>query len=499
MSKAVASAVDYVAVHARLNGARVAAVDLTRARQWTYAEFDDWIARMCAALRRRGIKRGDRVAALAKNRPGLVALHHACARLGVMFVPLNWRLAPPELAWLVRDCAPRILLGDPGLLAAASLEGEDIDAFEAALASERPFTRVAVKAHLPSLLLYTSGTSGHPKGAQLTENNLRETAINFSLLGNVDADSVVLCDAPMFHVIGLVTNVRPVFLRGGTILVSDGFEPSRSLARLADPQLKITHYFCVPQMAAQLRRVATYNPNALSGLKAIFTGGAPHPAANIRAFLADGVTVVDGYGLSEAGTVFGMPIDRALIDRHAGSVGVAAPTVETKIVDANGKVCPANVAGELLLRGANIAKGYWGRPDATADAFAEGGWFRTGDIVLANEEGFHWIVDRKKDMFISGGENVYPVEIEAALAARADIRECAVIGAPDPQWGEVGVLFIAANEGAAIEADAVRADLSKLLARFKVPKHVLMVDALPRNGAGKVLKSTLRDWARARL
>jgi fatty-acyl-CoA synthase len=483
---------DHVALQARLQPDRPAAVDLASGRSWTYAELDDAVARAVAVLRRRGVGEGDRLATLARNRVLLAVLHLACARLGAMFVPLNWRLSPAEIAALVEDSAPTLIVGD-AQLAAAGLEGLDLDALQAEVDAAEPDLTASADRERPSLILYTSGTSGRPKGAMLSERNLDQTAINFGRLGKVTHESIFLVDAPMFHIIGLITSIRPVLMHGGTILVSEGFEPARTLKRLGDPALGVTHYFCVPQMAAMLRAQPTFDASALRHLTAVFTGGAPHPAADIRAWLAQGIPVVDGYGMSEAGTVFGMPADAALIDARAGSAGLPMPAVFTRIVDDQDRDCPPGVPGELLLKGDNVFLGYWRRPEDTARAFTADGWFRTGDIALADAQGYHWLVDRKKDMFISGGENVYPAEIEAALADHPAIVECAVVGLPDPQWGEVGHLVATCREGTALELAGVLAHLESRLARYKLPKGLTLVAALPRTASGKIQKTVLRE------
>lgn len=483
---------DHVAIQARLQPDRLAAVDLASGRRWTYAQLDADIARAAGVLRRRGVGEGDRLAVLAKNRVLLVILHLACARLGAMFVPLNWRLSAGEIHVLIEDADPALIVGD-GQLAAAGLDGVNLDVLMAEIDGAEPETRTRADRERPSLILYTSGTSGRPKGALLSERNLDQTAINFGRLGKVTHESVFLVDAPMFHIIGLITSIRPVLMHGGTILVSDGFEPARTLGRLADPTLGITHYFCVPQMAATLRRQPAFDASALRRLTAIFTGGAPHPAPDIRAWLAEGVAMVDGYGMSEAGTVFGMPADAALIDARAGSAGLCMPSVFTRIVDDQDRDCPPGVPGELLLKGDNVFRGYWRRPEDTARAFTEDGWFRTGDIALADAEGYHWLVDRKKDMFISGGENVYPAEIEAALADHPAIVECAVVGVPDARWGEIGHLVVTCRDDAVLDLALILSHLENRLARYKLPKALTLVAALPRTASGKIQKTVLRE------
>jgi fatty-acyl-CoA synthase len=483
---------DYLALQAGLQPGRLAARDLTTGEAWTYREFDRAGWQYAALLRRYGVAAGDRVAVLAKNRAELILLHFGCARLGAMYVPLNWRLSAPELAALVADCEPGLIIGD-SQLAGAGLSGIALDAFAAEARGIAPMAAGAVAADTPSLILYTSGTSGTPKGVLLTEANIWQTALNFSLLGRVERGSVVLCDSPMFHVIGLVTNIRPALMRGGAILVSGAFVPGRTLARLADEALGVTHYFCVPQMAAMLRAEPGFDPAGLRGLTAIFSGGAPHAADAIRAWTSDGIAIADGFGMSEAGTVSCMPLDPALIEARAGSAGIIPPGVAARVVDASGAACPAGAVGELWIKGPNVTSGYWRRPKESAAALGADGWLRTGDIARIDEDGYLWLVDRRKDMFISGGENVYPAEIEAALARFPGIAECAVVGVPDARWGEVGHLAVVAAPGIVLEAAAILAHLETRVARYKIPKHVTITDALPRNGAGKLVKAQLRE------
>lgn len=483
---------DFIALQAMRRPDVPAVADLASGKSWTYAGLDRLTGQLAQALLDRGLEPGDRLAVLARNRGELVALQHACARTGVIYVPLNWRLSAPELADLVEDCQPGLLLGDDQL-AAAGLEGGDLAGFIAASGELAPVAGGEADPDRISLILYTSGTSGRPKGAMLSEANLTETAINFSILGDVTASSVFLCDAPMFHVIGLVTNVRPVLMRGGCCLVSDAFIPARTLSRLGDPDLGVTHYFCVPQMAAALRAEPDFNPASLRKLTGLFTGGAPHPAPNIEAWLDDGISIVDGFGMSETGTVFGMPIDRELIRQRAGSAGQGTPRIRSRIVGADGADCPVGEAGELCLKGPGVFSGYWQRPDANAEAFVDG-WFRTGDIARADAQGFHWLVDRKKDMYISGGENVFPAEVESVLVAHPDIAECAIVGVGDERWGEVGHAFLVLRPESGCDADSVLAWLDGRIARYKLPRHVSILEALPRNGAGKILKRELQTY-----
>jgi fatty-acyl-CoA synthase len=470
----------------------LAAVELASGRRWTYRELDQAIGRCAGLFRSRyGLQTGDRVASLAKNRVELVIAALACARAGLIYAPLNWRLSPAEIEVLLADAEPSLVIGDAEL-ARIGVEGVTLDVLAAEIDAATETYALAPDPERVSLILFTSGTSGKPKGVMLSERAQRQTAFNYSLLGQVTGQSAILVDSPMFHVIGLITSVRPFLLQGGTLLVSDGFDPTRSLGRLSDPELGATHYFCVPQMADRLRAEPGFDGSALSRLTGLFTGGAPHPAAAIKAWLDAGVPVVDGFGMSEAGTVFGMALKPEIILAKAGSAGLPAPGVLVRIVGADGQDVEPGQAGELLLKGPNLFSGYWRQPEATAAAFVEDGWFCTGDIAVCDADGFYSIVDRKKDMFISGGENVYPAEIEAVLASFPGLTEAAVIGVPDERWGEVGLCAIVAAEAPVDLSDQVRAHLAARLASYKLPRHFVQIDRLPRTGSGKVQKAELK-------
>jgi len=482
--------VDYVRFHALLHGGQTAVVDLSTGREFSYFKLDLYIASCVSYLTARDVGAGDRVACLAKNSVDLLALSLACARLGAIFVPLNWRLSDAELNSLLDDCTPKCLFADRQdrdlNLAVTALQG-----LEAQCEPAVPSWPEKVDHNSPSLMLYTSGTTGLPKGVMLSEKNLNETALNSVSLLEVDSDSSFLCESPMFHIIGMVSMIRPALFKGGRVLISDGFEAERTMRYLSDTELNISHYFCVPQMALSLRNAANYEPAKLMHMKAIFTGGAPHPEAQIRAWLRDGIRVVDGYGMSEAGTVFGMPVDSKLIERKAGCVGIPTPRIEAKLVDENGVVVPTNTAGELHLRGDNIAQHYWSSDGNFRVTTDEQGWFPTGDILMKDEDGFFKVADRKKDMFISGGENVYPAEVEAQLIEFQDLDEFAVVGVPDDKWGEVGCVFYVPNTRS-LSLKNIETFLLPRLAKYKIPKHIKAIDVMPRNGVGKVLKTELR-------
>ncbi len=484
--------VDYLSLQARLQPSRLAARDLSTGRSWTYQQFDQDVWRIAAALRAHGVTTGERVAVLAKNRVSLPMLHLACARLGAIFVPLNWRLSPNELTPVIADAEPVLLLGDSQLVT-SGLSGLDLDDFEMQAWQSAPLPALPYAKDQTSLILFTSGTSGRPKGVMLSERNIWCTGHNFSVLARVGATSAVLCDAPMFHVIGLIGNIRPALMHGGAILVSDGFNPSRTLSRLADPDLAVTHYFCVPQMAVMLCREPSFDATKLRGLTGIFSGGAPLAAETVRTLTREGISFANGYGMTEAaGTVTCMPVDLVEIERNITSCGLVPPDVEVRIVNNAEEDVPPGTSGEILVRGPNVSAGYWRRPAESQSAFTADGWFRSGDIGIRDANGHLTVLDRKKDMFISGGENVFPAEIEAALTDFPKLAECAVIGVPDERWGEVGHLWAAALPGEDIDPAALIEYLETKIARYKIPKYVTLTESLPRNGAGKLVKARLR-------
>ena len=493
----MAGAVDYVGLHAKERPAAPAVHDLTSGKRWTYQSLDRAVSQFAALLCSHGIEKGDRVAVLAKNRAELTFMHLACARIGAMYVPLNWRLATAEIGKLIEDATPRLLLGD-AMLERAQLPGLSLEEFASAANDVEPLICEPQDPHAPSLILYTSGTSGLPKGVLLSEHNIWQTAHSFSVPARVSQESAFLCESPMFHIIGLITSVRPPLMHGGRFVVSDGFMPSRTLELLADRALGISHYFCVPQMAALMRAEPSFDARKLRGLTAIFSGGAPHAAAAIRAWTDEGIPMADGYGMSEAGTVSCMPVDIDLINSHAGSAGLIPPDIQVRILNEEGEECTPGEAGDIVLKGANVSGGYWRRPDDTRAAFTDDGWLRTGDVGRMDGEGFLWLIDRKKDMFISGGENVYPAEIERLLAGYPHIVECAVVGVADERWGEVGHLVIVQAPNIQIDPADIVAFLEPRLARYKIPKHMTVTDKLPRNGAGKLDKGCLRTMIRGR-
>ncbi len=488
--------IDPIATHARSKPKLLACVDLETGRRWDWRALDEAANRIANFLvGELGPASGARVATLARNCAEMLILQFGCIRAGAIFVPFNWRLAQAEIAGLIVDAEPSILFRDADFEAAGfagpvhflwGLEG--LVAGQAATAP--PNARRDWE--LPSTLLYTSGTSGKPKGVMVSEANAFWGPTNFIHGSAVSAESVFLCDMPMFHTAGLFAAIRVPILAGATLLISKGFDAATTLARISDRSLGITHYFSVPQMGQMLWNQPGFKPEMLQGLTFCATGGAPNPAAQIERFQKAGIPMFDGFGMSETCSNFSMPAgDRETAIRKAGSIGFPLLTIQTRIVGDDGMDVADGDTGELWLKGPSITQGYWNQPEKTAEAFSDG-WFKTGDAAVRDAEGFYYLVDRKKDMFISGGENVYPAEVEAAIAEMVDVAECAVIGVADERWGEVGHAVVIPVAGRSVSADQVIAHCKSRLAGFKVPKSVNVGGEIPRTASGKVQKHLLK-------
>ena len=443
-------------------------------RAITYAELDGASERLAASFLARGLKRGDRVATVTGNSPEHVAVFFACAKAGLILTPLSWRLAAPELAYQLDDSEPALFLVEDEHAELATAAGHPFEPLE--LDGEGDALGAAAEDEDPLLLVYTSGTTGQPKGALLTHANCFWTNLSFDLATGVGGDDVVLQVLPQFHCGGWNVQALLAWWKGATVVLERGFDPARCLALIAEK--RVTTMMGVPANYLFLAQEPAFATSDLSSLRRAVVGGAPMPEPLLELWRQRGVAIVQGYGLTEAApNVLCLPPEDAV--RKLGSAGKPYPHVEVRLSD----------EGELEVRGPNVFAGYWRNPEATAAAFDDG-WLRTGDIAERDEEGFYWIKGRLKDMYISGGENVYPAEVEAVLHEHPAIADAAVVGVPDERWGEIGVAFVVA--AAAVDEAELVEFLRGRLARFKVPKTIRFVDALPRSGMNKVLKDELR-------
>ena len=460
----------------------------------TYAALDRGATRVAAGLAERGVRRGSRVGTLTANSPDHVVALFACARLGAILQPISWRLAPPEVAYQLADAEPALLLvsEEHDELARSAAGGIEIARLgDPALETDGEAPSVAQDDD-PLLLVYTSGTTGKPKGALLTHANCFWTNLSFDRTAGVRYDDVVLQVLPQFHAGGW--NVQPLLAwwKGATVVIEPSFDASRTLSLIAEE--RVTTMMGVPATYLFLGEARGFADADLSSLRLVVVGGAPMPASLLETWQERGVQIVQGYGLTEAApNVLCLPPEDAR--RKLGFAGKPYPHVDVALRDPEtGLVLDGPGVGELLVRGPNVFAGYWRNPEATAEAVVDG-WLRTKDLAERDDEGFYRIAGRLGELVISGGENVYPAEIEDVLQTHPDIVEAAVVGVPDERWGEVCAAFVVVREGASADGEDIRDHCRERLARFKVPRTVTFVEELPRSSLGKVRKDELRAVA----
>jgi fatty-acyl-CoA synthase len=473
---------------ARTTPARVA-IDF-RGAETTYAELDERSDLLAAGLLEAGLVTGDRVATLTGTSPSHVAVFFACAKAGLILMPLNTRLAAPELAYQLADAEPAVLLcseefADLG----ATLHGRTAGLEELVLNQHKVLAPPRDDDGL--LLVYTSGTTGKPKGALLTHANCFWTNLSFDRVAGLGAEDTVLQVLPQFHVGGW--NVQPLLAwwKGATVVLEPVFEPSRALALITEKH--VTTMMGVPATYLFMAQEPGFATADLWTLRRAVVGGAPMPEALLETWHERGVEIVQGYGLTEAApNVLCLPPEHAA--RKRGFAGKPYPHVDVALRDpGSGRLLEGAAEGELVVKGPNVFAGYWQNPEATEAAFADG-WLLTGDVAARDDEGYYRIVGRTKDMVISGGENVYPAEIENVLHEHGAVKEAAVVGVPDDRWGEACLAFVVLR-GEATEDELLEFCRGRL-ARYKVPRGVRFVDALPRNALDKVVKSELLELVR---
>jgi fatty-acyl-CoA synthase len=472
----------------------------------SYAGLSARIEQAARALRHEfGVSRGDRVAILSLNRPDYLVLLYACARLGAMLVPLNWRLAVAEQLFILTDATAKVLVLEQafaGILPALQNQLPDTrvvgldfappraNSFDTLLARARgEAANPHVDLYSPLLIVYTSGTTGRPKGAVLRQEALLWNGVMSQHMHGLTSSDHVLTVLPFFHVGGLNIQTTPALHQGATVTIHPRFAPETTLAAIARDRPTLT--VLVPAMIQAVTDHPDWTSTDLSSLKAIATGSSVVPPHLIERFVARGVPVLQVYGSTETCPVavytrLGGDLSRT------GSTGLAGLCCEAAVIDDSGAELPPDTPGEIAVRGPNVFFEYWGNAEATREALHDG-WYRTGDIGRRDADGYFWVHDRKKNMIISGGENIYPAEVERVLLEHPDVRECGVIGRPDPRWDEVPVAYVIRRAGGLVEAENLKDHVLTQLARFKVPREIVFVDDLPRTALGKVQHFLLRQ------
>jgi long-chain acyl-CoA synthetase len=461
----------------------------------TYAELDERSARLAAALRRRGLKQGDRVGVMLPNVLEFPIAYYGVLRAGGVVVPMNVLLKQREIAFYLEDSGAKLLLAWHGFgeearegAAAAGAELIDVESqsFAELLGDQEPETELADTGEDDTaVILYTSGTTGKPKGAELTHFNLsRNAEIASETTCEVKRGDVVLGSLPLFHSFGQTVSMNASLRVGATLTLLPKFDPGEALEIMQSEG--VTHFYGVPTMYGALLHHPGREGFDTSSLRICITGGASMPVEVLHGFEeAFGCELLEGYGLSETSPVACSTHPGR--ERKPGSIGTPLREVEMKVVDENDNEVPQGEVGEIVIRGHNVMKGYWQRPDATEEAM-RGGWFHSGDMARVDEDGYFFIVDRKKDLIIRGGYNVYPREVEEVLYEHPKIREAAVLGVPHDQWGEEIGAAVVLHEGEELSPEEVSGYVKERIAAYKYPRLVWFMDDLPKGPTGKILK-----------
>lgn len=492
-------ATDWAARWAAYSPKAFAFTDGDTGEQLTYAQLNQGgenLARYLLGVT--GLKHGDRIAILAENNLAYPLLFVAAQKAGFILVPANYRLSVPELAFILQDASPAILIAEDqfacladGAREEARLSPERWSVNEVFARADEPVSYEQpwplVSETDPIFILYTSGTTGFPKGVLYTHRMLFWNSVNTALSLVINAESRTLNVMPPFHTGGWNVLMTPLLHRGGHTVLLRKFTASHVLKLLESS--KATVFMAVPTMLRMLADAPEFATVNLRQLRYIIVGGEPLPLPVIEVWHQRGIPIRQGFGMTEVGpNLFSLHQDDAT--RKIGSIGRPNFYVEASIADEFGQPCPAAIPGELLLRGPVVTPGYWRNDEATATAFRDG-WFRTGDIVLRDAEGYFYVVGRLKEMYISGGENVYPAEVERWLEKHPDLTDVAVVGVPDEKWGEVGSAYVVPRPGCSPAAESLSEFCREGLARFKVPKYFNLVSELPKNATGKIDRRAL--------
>jgi long-chain acyl-CoA synthetase len=460
----------------------------------SYGGLDDASARLAGLLRDRGFARGDRVGIMLPNVPYFAVCYYGVLRAGGVVVPMNVLLKRREVAFYLEDSGAKLLFAWHGFAqdaqGGADQAGTDCvlvvpGEFDQLLHSSEPVFELAqTESDDTAVILYTSGTTGTPKGAELTHDNLSRNCAAISALLGIDGGAVTLGALPLFHSFGQTCGMNATVSTGGTLTLVPRFDPAKALEVIQRDRVNV--FEGVPTMYGAMLHCPERKDYDLSMLHLCASGGSAMPVELMRGFEAEfGCKVLEGYGLSETSPVasFNRP-DR---ERKPGSIGTPIEGVEMKVVDDGDNEVPQGEVGEIVIRGHNVMKGYWGRPDATAEAIRDG-WFHSGDMAIVDEDGYFFIVDRKKDMIIRGGYNVYPREIEEVLYEHPAVREAAVLGVPHDEYGEDVGAAVSLKDGASASADELRDFVKEQVAAYKYPRHIWFVEELPKGPTGKILK-----------
>lgn len=477
---------EWILKRAALTPHHIALINLTSKEQLTYQQLSEEIGKWSQFLERQQLQKGSRVAVFAKNHIQLFAVLFACGLRGLIYVPLNWRLSKEELTQILEDATPAILLYEEDSHCPLVLE-KMFSLHVSQHEKEIQPSRQDVDVDDPWLMIYTGGTTGQPKGVVLSFQSVNWNAMNTIISWGLHAQDRTLNYMPMFHTGGLNALCIPLLMAGGTVIIGDKFDAEEALQ--ATNQYQTTISLFVPTMYQAMIATKYFQENQFPSMKVFLSGGAPCPHPIYDAFYNKGLFFKEGYGLTEAGPN-NFYIDRERAYAKKGAVGKSMQFNEAKIISHTGKSCAPGEVGELLVRGKHMFRFYWNNKQETANILQDG-WLKTGDLAMMDAEGDFYIVGRRKEMIISGGENIYPQEVEQCLLRHPDVREVAVIGVGDDYWGEIVTAFIVCPHQVASLLDDLNELCHQQLGRYKIPKQMIFLDELPKTSVGKIDKKAL--------
>lgn len=496
--------IDWVETQARMQPSKTGLVEYHSQRQFTWLKLHERVSQLAAALCQRGIERGDRVAYLGLNSTDTIEILCATQRIGAVYVPLNFRLTSDELSYIIGDAEPKLLICDHAFGAVATAVQEQLtwlvsitthgdgsaSGYESLFSDKRLDQTVGVDGDTYAMIMYSSGTTGRPKGVIYTHRMMQASALNIQQSSQLDAHSTFYNVMPLFHIGGMQSVLISLYL-GCPMVLARAFEPGEMLDCINDDALAITHVGAVPAIWNALAAHPNCASTNFTRIVSASTGAESVPPALLDTWMQKGIVLREVYGLTETAGVICITRAEDLPEK----LGYTSPPLkycDFRVMRSEQEEAENGELGEIWMRGATVTPGYWRRDDATEDAFYDG-WFRSGDIGRLDPDGCLAIEDRIKDMYISGGENVYPAEVEAALYELPCIAEVAVIGVPDERWGEVGCAVIVLKAGESLSLDALQEHCATRLAKYKWPKRLEFLDLLPRNSTGKVQKFILRQ------
>lgn len=487
---------DWIANRARLSPDSIAVVDGETGSRFTFEQLNKRAENIAYYFKTIGIKKGDRIALLSPNDVSYFDLLFACGKIGAIFVPLNWRLSSEEIAYILSNSAPKLvalsskfedLIKDNEMREILKNDSEEYHEITNAPYNCFEFEEL-IKEDDPLAIIYTGGTTGKPKGVVLSHQSIMWNGLNTIVSWNLSAEDVTLTYMPMFHTGGLNALSIPILMMGGKVVIANSFEPNRAIQIIN--QEGCTVVLLVPTMYHMMVNTPSFKNVSFPTMHTFLSGGAPCPLEIYQVFEEKGLSFKEGYGLTEAGPN-NFFIDPKISRFRRGSVGKAMFYNDVKIITTKGKEAKAGEVGELLIRGKHVFHQYWNNPAATKEAFHEG-WLHTGDLARCDEEGYHYIVGRKKEMIITGGENVYPLEVEQCINKHPAINEVAVIGVPHQKWGEMVIAVVSLKPDEQVTKVELTTYCQAKIGKYKVPKEFIFVEEIPKTHVGKIDKSNLQ-------